>query len=255
MEEVRALFIGRRFFEMMDGWGGQHPFGLGIPIIVPVTTVPDGWPREDRPDVTFVTGGLEAAVAEAHEIAGSGGVGVGGARTIQAVLEAGLLDQLHVALVPVILGDGIPFFDQVACADPPIMSRAYPTVVGRAAARHRTCRYRVRRSTELGAQFVTLVRQRRLVVDAPVDRRATRRGRGSASGAPARSPHPADRPAGSTLASPVFSNQFSSAVDRPSKAKRSTGQRGGHPGSTGVPRSRAAAHDRSRFGPRRCRLG
>ena len=79
MSEVRVLFIGRRFFEMMDGWGGQHPFGAGIPIIVPVTTVPDGWPRTDRPDVIFVTDGLDAAVASAHEIAGDGIVGVGGA--------------------------------------------------------------------------------------------------------------------------------------------------------------------------------
>ena len=116
MSEVRVLFIGRRFFEMMDGWGGQHPFGAGIPIIVPVTTVPDGWPRTDRPDVIFVTDGLDAAVASAHEIAGDGIVGVGGAHTIQTVLEAGLLDELHIALVPVLLGDGIPFFDRVAGA-------------------------------------------------------------------------------------------------------------------------------------------
>ena len=114
MSEVKALFIGRRFFEMMDGWGGQHPFGVGIPIIVPVTAVPDGWPRADRPDVIFVTDGLEAAVAKAHEIAGDGIVGIGGARTIQAVLEAGLLDELPIALVPVLLGEGIPFFDAVA---------------------------------------------------------------------------------------------------------------------------------------------
>lgn len=140
MVEVRALFIGRRFFEMMDGWGGQHPFGAGIPIIVPVTTVPDGWPREDRPDVTFVTGGLEAAVTEAHEIAGSGVVGVGGARTIQAVLEAGLLDELHVALVPVLLGDGIPFFDHVAGA--PIMLED-PTVLAGQRVTH--LQYRIRR--------------------------------------------------------------------------------------------------------------
>lgn len=114
--QVRALFIGRRFFEMMDGWGGQHPFGYGIPIIVPVDSVPDGWPREDRPDVIFVTEGLPAAVERANEIAGAGLVGVGGARTIQAVLEAGLLDELHVALVPALLGDGIRFFDSVAGA-------------------------------------------------------------------------------------------------------------------------------------------
>ncbi len=80
----------------------------------------------------FVTDGLDAAVASAHEIAGDGIVGVGGAQTIQTVLEAGLLDELHIALVPVLLGDGIPFFDRVAGA--PIMFED-PTV-HRRAARH-----------------------------------------------------------------------------------------------------------------------
>ncbi len=116
MSQMKAMLIGRRFFEMMDGWGGQHPFGAGMPIIVPVAAVPDGWPRADRPDVVFVTGGPAAAVAKAHEIAGDAVVGVSGPRTIQALLEAGLLDELQVALVPALLGDGIRFFDNVATA-------------------------------------------------------------------------------------------------------------------------------------------
>jgi dihydrofolate reductase len=142
MTEVKALFIGRRFFEMMDGWGAQHPFGFGIPIIVPVTAVPDGWPRADRPDVIFVTDGLEAAVAKAHEIAGDGIVGVSGPRTIQAVLEAGLLDELAIALVPVLLGDGIRYFDEVATA--PVLLDDPEVRLGK---RVTHLRYRVRRRT------------------------------------------------------------------------------------------------------------
>lgn len=113
---VRALLIGTHFFTMMNGWDGRHPFGYGIPIVVPCSAVPDGWPREDRPDATFVTDGLQAAVEAASAAAGDGTVGVGGARTIQRTLEAGLLDELHVSLTPVLLGDGIPFFDTVAGA-------------------------------------------------------------------------------------------------------------------------------------------
>jgi dihydrofolate reductase len=116
MSTIKAMLIGRRFFEMMDGWGGLHPFGVGIPIIVPVTEIPAGWPRPDRPDVVFVTEGLSAAVDRAREAAGDGVVGVSGPRTIQAVLEAGLLDELQVALVPVLLGGGIRYFDAVAGA-------------------------------------------------------------------------------------------------------------------------------------------
>lgn len=140
LEEVKALFIGRRFFEMMDGWGGKHPFGAGIPIIVPVAAVPSGWPREDRPDVIFVTGGLEAAVSKAHEIAGDGMVGVSGPRTIQPLLEAGLLDELRIALVPVLLGDGIRYFDHVAGS--PILLDDPEVIPGR---RVTHLHYRVRR--------------------------------------------------------------------------------------------------------------
>ena len=139
MSDLKALFIGRRFFEMMDGWGGQHPFGAGIPIVVPVSAVPAGWPRDDRPDVTFVTEGLEAAVATASGIAGDGIVGASGPRTIQTLLEAGLLDELWVALVPALLGDGIRFFDGVAGT--PVLLDDPEVIPGR---RVTHLRYRVR---------------------------------------------------------------------------------------------------------------
>lgn len=112
--DVRAVVAGRRFFDVAGGWEGGHP--LGVPVFVDTREVPDGWPREDTPDTTFVTTGLADAIAAAREAAGDGIVGVGAARTTQRALEQGLLDEVRVNLIPVLLGDGIRFFDAPANA-------------------------------------------------------------------------------------------------------------------------------------------
>jgi len=68
-----------------------------------------GWPRADGP-FTFVTAGVEAAVAQASAVTGDKVVGAGGADIVQQCLNAGLLDEIRVTLVPVLLGGGISFF-------------------------------------------------------------------------------------------------------------------------------------------------
>ena len=66
----------------------------------------------------FVTEGIEAAVAKAKEIAGDRGVAVNGGQMARQALEAGLLDEIRVDLVPVILGAGTPLFADLG--SPPI---------------------------------------------------------------------------------------------------------------------------------------
>ncbi len=53
-------------------------------------------------------------MAEASRLAGDKVVSVAGAHAARACLDAGLLDEIAVNLVPVILGDGIPFFAGIA---------------------------------------------------------------------------------------------------------------------------------------------
>jgi dihydrofolate reductase len=61
---------------------------------------------------TFVTDGIEAALAAAREAAGDQDVTVmGGASIGQAYLSAGLVDELSIHLVPILLGDGVRMFD------------------------------------------------------------------------------------------------------------------------------------------------
>lgn len=110
LAEVGAVLTGRRTFEVADGWGGQHPWG---PAFVVTHQVPEGWPRPGS-TVHFVGDGIESAVAQAKAAAGPKTVGVHGAQTIQQLLGAGLLDEIHIDLAAVLLGGGVPLFDHLA---------------------------------------------------------------------------------------------------------------------------------------------
>lgn len=106
-----ALVVGRRTFDRTGGFGGRHP--MDVPLFVVTHELPAGWPREDAP-FTFVTDGVESAVAQAKTVAGDKAVGVSAADIVQQCLNAGLLDEIVVNLVPVLLGAGIRLFDDLA---------------------------------------------------------------------------------------------------------------------------------------------
>jgi dihydrofolate reductase len=62
----------------------------------------------------FVTDGIEAALTRAREAGGGGDIRVGGgAATIQQYLRAGLIDDLHLAVVPILLGRGERLFENL----------------------------------------------------------------------------------------------------------------------------------------------
>jgi dihydrofolate reductase len=104
--EAGCLVVGRKLFDITNGWGGKHT--LGVPVVVLTHSVPDGWEREGE-WFTFVTeGGIEAAVETAKRIAGDKDIAVNGGEMATQALEAGLLDELWIELVPVLLGGGTP---------------------------------------------------------------------------------------------------------------------------------------------------
>ena len=107
---IGAIVTGRRTFDITNGWGGKHP--LDVPIFVLTHSVPDGWDYEGSP-FTFVTDGVDSAVEQAREVAGEKNVAVGAASLVQQCLKAGLLDEIHVDVVPVLLGDGVRLFDNL----------------------------------------------------------------------------------------------------------------------------------------------
>jgi dihydrofolate reductase len=110
-----ALVVGRHLYDLTHAWNGRHPLGV-------TTVVLTHQPPEDRPQAdenfVFVTEGIEAAVARAREIAGDRNVGVNGGQMARQALEAGLLDEIGVELVPVILGAGTPLFADLG--SPPV---------------------------------------------------------------------------------------------------------------------------------------
>jgi dihydrofolate reductase len=136
VDTTGALVVGRKLFDLVGGWGGNHP--MGVPVVVVTHHVPEGWPREGAP-FTFVTDGIESAVERAKALAGDKVVGVNGGTIARQCLDAGLLDEVWIDLVPVLLGGGTPFFEQLNVAPVELDG---PTVVEGDRVTH--LRYRVR---------------------------------------------------------------------------------------------------------------
>jgi dihydrofolate reductase len=111
VQSVGALVTGRRLFDLTDGWGGTHP--VGSPVFVVTHAAPTDWPHPDAP-FTFVTDGVASAIEQAKAVAGDAIVALASANITQQALDLGLVDKISVDLVPVLLGDGIPFFANLA---------------------------------------------------------------------------------------------------------------------------------------------
>jgi dihydrofolate reductase len=137
LARVGAFLVGRRLYDHTNGWGGHPP--ADAPMVVVTHDPPRDWPR-DGVAITFAADGIERAVEEAKALAGDRVVSVAGAAVARACLDAGLLDEIWVNLVPVVLGAGIPFLAGAASA--PVRLED-PEVVEAAGVTH--LRYRVRR--------------------------------------------------------------------------------------------------------------
>lgn len=106
VENCGALVVGRHLYDLTNGWGGRHP--MDVPVVV-LTHRPPG---PDNESFVFATEGIEAAVAKARELAGEKYVGLNSGQIARQALEAKLIDEVWVDLVPVLLGAGTPFFGQ-----------------------------------------------------------------------------------------------------------------------------------------------
>jgi dihydrofolate reductase len=117
VSSVGALVCGRTLFDVAGGWQGRHT--LDVPVVVVTHRVPTDW-IDVHPEApfTFVTDGVEAAVAHAQTLAGERVVAVTGGTIARQCLELGLLDEVAVDLVPVVTGAGNrPFFGELSTGD------------------------------------------------------------------------------------------------------------------------------------------
>ena len=105
-EDVGALVSGRRLFDIANGWNDSHPAGARVVVVThsPPADAQDRWPK-----TTFVDG-VEPAIAKATELAGDKSVTIASPNVIQQALELGLVDEVCISLVPVLFGEGIPYF-------------------------------------------------------------------------------------------------------------------------------------------------
>jgi dihydrofolate reductase len=114
-EEIQttgAVVMGRRAYDMAEGDVTDYEYQA--PIFVLTHHVPEQAAKgqNDRLTITFVSDGIASAIAQAKAAAGDKHVMVvGGANTAQQCLRAGLVDEIHIGIVPVLLGEGLRFFE------------------------------------------------------------------------------------------------------------------------------------------------
>jgi dihydrofolate reductase len=123
LRSTGAVVMGRRMFSggegpwaddpNADGWWGDEP-PFHAPVFILTHHAREPVIKEGGTSFTFVTDGIEAALEQARAAAGEKDVSLGGgANVAQQYLEAGLLDELQIHLVPVLLGGGVRLFDRL----------------------------------------------------------------------------------------------------------------------------------------------
>jgi len=122
LDALGAVVMARRMFSGGEGpwaedpnangwWGDDPPYGVPVFVLTHHAREPL---HLGGGSFTFVTDGIEVALAQASEVAGVKDVLVaGGASLAQQYLAAGLLDELQIHVVPLFLGDGVRLFDQI----------------------------------------------------------------------------------------------------------------------------------------------
>lgn len=105
----RAGVWGRRTFDIAQGWGGHPP---GSPAFIVTHSVPREWVYAGSP-FTFVTDGVESAIRQARQAAGDKDVVVCTVSILQQCLNLRLMDEIHLDVVPLLLGKGVRLFDHL----------------------------------------------------------------------------------------------------------------------------------------------
>ena len=120
--DVGAWILGRNMFGPIRGpwpdmnwkgwWGDSPPYHVPVFILTHHARPPIA--MEGNTTFHFITGGIHEALDRAREAAAGRDVRIGGgANTIQQYLREGLIDELHIAIAPVLLGSGERFFEGV----------------------------------------------------------------------------------------------------------------------------------------------
>jgi dihydrofolate reductase len=120
-EGVGAEIMGAGMFGLHDfpddpqwrGWWGEEP-PFGYPVFVLTHNPRPSIAMDNGTSFEFITASTHDALARAVDVAGGKDVRVGGGASVaRDFLKAGLVDQLHVAITPILLGRGIRLWDDL----------------------------------------------------------------------------------------------------------------------------------------------
>jgi len=109
-ETSGAVIVGGQTYNVAanEAWGGISPF------LMPAFVVTQTIPEQKIDGFTYVTDGIESALSQAQKTAGEKNVWImGGANLSQSLIKAGSLDEMHIHIVPVLMGNGIRLFENI----------------------------------------------------------------------------------------------------------------------------------------------
>ncbi|MBM9465167.1 dihydrofolate reductase family protein [Aeromicrobium sp. YIM 150415] len=112
-ERTGAQVMGKHMFDAGEhAWPETPPFRS--PVFVVTQEVRDPWERQGGTTFHFVNDGIRSALEQAREAAGDRDIRIsGGGETILSYLNAGLVDEFHLALSPVLFGAGVRLFEGI----------------------------------------------------------------------------------------------------------------------------------------------
>jgi dihydrofolate reductase len=109
-DAIGVTVVGRRVFDLTDGWDGVPPSGIDHVVVVTHRGRPDGW----HPEAPFhFADDVSGAVALAQELAGERIVEVSAGDVGGQALAAGLVDEVRMDVAPVVMGEGRRYFGRL----------------------------------------------------------------------------------------------------------------------------------------------
>ena len=108
-----AVVMGRKTFAMGDPDSYAENYEFQVPIFVVTNSIPKKHPKQtEKLTFTFVTDGVESAINQAKKSAGEKDVTiVGGANIVAQAIQAGLVDEIHMDIMPILFGNGLRPFE------------------------------------------------------------------------------------------------------------------------------------------------
>lgn len=109
MEDIDAIVMGRTTYETVLGFGIEWPYSKHVFVLSnTLQTVPENLTGK----VSLLSGGPQEVLAAIHA-QGYENLYIDGGRTLQAFLQADLIDELRITTIPILLGGGFPLFGEL----------------------------------------------------------------------------------------------------------------------------------------------